>query len=250
MSINRVVVSGNLTRDPEMRSSQSGTNILTFGMAVNDRRRNPQTQEWEDYANFLDCVMFGNRTDYMYRTLRKGTKVVVEGKLRYSSWERDGQRRSKIEIVVDDIDFVSPRQTQGQGGYAPQNGGYQQSQGQGYGQGYQSQNQGYGQSQNQGYDQGYGQSQGQGYGQGYQSQSQGQGYGQGPSYNAPATAPQGAQGYGNTSAPQGTPAQPEVAQQAPAPAPSQGSTAPAPSSSAPGVTAPPETDVYDEDIPF
>ena len=122
MSINKVVVSGNLTRDPEIRAAQSGTNILNFGMAVNDRRRNPQTGEWEEYPNFVDCVMFGNRADYMYRTLRKGMKVVVDGRLSYSSWERDGQRRSKLEVVVNDIDFISPRQ---QGGYAPQQGGQQ-----------------------------------------------------------------------------------------------------------------------------
>ncbi len=122
VSINRVVISGNLTRDPELRSTQSGMNILTFGMAVNDRRRNAQTGEWEDYANFVDCVLFGNRADFLSRTLHKGIKVVVEGKLRYSSWERDGQRRSKLEVVVDDVDFVSPRQQQG--GYAPQQNGY------------------------------------------------------------------------------------------------------------------------------
>lgn len=130
MSINRVTISGNLTRDPEVRSTQSGMNILTFGMAVNDRRRNNQTGEWEDYANFVDCVLFGNRADFLSRTLRKGTKVVVEGKLRYSSWERDGQRRSKLEVVVDDLDFVSPRQQQG--GYAPQ-GNYNNAAQGGYG---------------------------------------------------------------------------------------------------------------------
>lgn len=109
MSINRVVISGNLTRDSEIRSTQSGMNILTFCVAVNDRRRNNQTNEWEDYANFVDCVLFGNRADFLSRVLHKGTKVMVEGKLRYSTWERDGQRRSKIEIVVDDVDFFSPR---------------------------------------------------------------------------------------------------------------------------------------------
>ena len=87
-------------------------------------------QEWEDYANFVDCVLFGNRADFLSRTLRKGTKVVVEGKLRYSSWERDGQRRSKLEVVVDDLDFVSPRQQQG--GYAPQ-GNYNNAPQGGYG---------------------------------------------------------------------------------------------------------------------
>ncbi len=134
MSINRVTLSGNLTRDPEIRSTQSGMNILNFGMAVNDRRRNSATGEWEDYANFVDCVLFGNRADFLSRTLHKGIKVVVEGKLRYSSWERDGQRRSKLEVVVDDLDFITPRQ---QGNYQPggyangQQGGYQNNQ-QGY----------------------------------------------------------------------------------------------------------------------
>lgn len=113
MSINRVVISGNLTRDPELRSSQSGTNILTFGMAVNDRRRNPQTGEWEDYANFVDCVLFGNRAEWLARDLHKGKKVFVEGKLRYSTWERDGQRRSKLEVVADDIDYDRPPRQQG-----------------------------------------------------------------------------------------------------------------------------------------
>ena len=120
MSINRVNISGNLTRDPELRATQGGTSILTFGMAVNDRRRNPQSGEWEDYPNFVDVVVFGNRCDFLNKTLRKGKKVHIEGKLRYSSWEKDGQKRSKIEVVVDDIDFELPPKQQTQQGYAPQ----------------------------------------------------------------------------------------------------------------------------------
>lgn len=128
MSINRVNISGNLTRDPEMRATQSGTSILTFSVAVNDRRRNPQTGEWEDVPNYIDCVVFGNRAEPLSRFLSKGTKVAVEGKLRWSQWERDGQKRSKIEVIVDEVEFLSSRnQQQGQGGYQPQ-GGYQQSQ--------------------------------------------------------------------------------------------------------------------------
>lgn len=107
MSINRVNISGNLTRDPELKATQGGTPVLTFGVAVNDRRRNPQTGEWEDYPNFVDCVVFGGRADLLSRFLSKGSKVAVEGKLRYSSWERDGQRRSKLEIIVDDIEFMT-----------------------------------------------------------------------------------------------------------------------------------------------
>lgn len=120
MSINRVNISGNLTRDPELRMTTGGTQVLSFGVAVNDRRRNPQTGEWEDYPNFVDCTMFGTRAEAVSRYLAKGSKVAIEGKLRYSSWERDGQRRSKLEVIVDEIEFMSRGQGQtGQGGYAP-----------------------------------------------------------------------------------------------------------------------------------
>ena len=109
MSINRVIISGNLTRDPELRQTQSGMAVLSFGVAVNDRRKNNQTGEWEDYANFIDCTMFGTRAQNIQRFLSKGTKVTIEGKLRWSQWERDGQKRSKIEVIVDDIDFGGNR---------------------------------------------------------------------------------------------------------------------------------------------
>ena len=127
MSINRVVISGNLTRDPELRRTQSGMAIMSFGVAVNDRRRNQQTGEWEDYANFVDCTMFGNRAESLSNYLSKGTKVAIEGKLRYSSWERDGQKRSKLEVVVDELEFMSSRDRQQGGGYQGgyQNNGYQ-----------------------------------------------------------------------------------------------------------------------------
>lgn len=107
MSINRVIVSGNLTRDPELRATASGMPVLGLGIAVNDRRRNQQTGEWEDYPNFIDCTMFGARAESVSRFISKGSKVAIEGKLRWSQWERDGQKRSKIEIIVDDIEFMS-----------------------------------------------------------------------------------------------------------------------------------------------
>lgn len=110
MSINRCNISGNLTRDPEMRALRNGTQVLSFGVAVNDRRKNPQTGDWEDYPNFVDCTMFGTRAEAVGRYLAKGTKVAIEGKLRYSSWEKDGQRRSKLEVIVDEIELMSQRQ--------------------------------------------------------------------------------------------------------------------------------------------
>lgn len=109
MSINRVVISGNLTRDPDLRSTASGMPVLGFGVAVNDRRKNQQTGEWEDYPNFIDCTMFGARAQSVSRFLSKGNKVAIEGKLRWSQWERDGQKRSKIEVIVDEIEFMTSR---------------------------------------------------------------------------------------------------------------------------------------------
>ncbi len=119
MSINRVVISGNLTRDPELRATATGMQVMNIGVAVNDRRRNPQTGEWEDYPNFVDCVMFGTRAEAVSRYLSKGSKVAIEGKLRYSSWEKEGQRRSKLEVIVDEIEFMSRGQQCEAGGYAP-----------------------------------------------------------------------------------------------------------------------------------
>lgn len=109
MSINRCCISGNLTRDGELRSTQSGMAVLQLGVAVNDRRKNQRTGEWEDYPNFVDCTMFGSRAEKLARYLTKGTKVAIDGRLRYSSWEQDGQKRSKLSVVVEDIEFMSRR---------------------------------------------------------------------------------------------------------------------------------------------
>lgn len=117
MSINRVCISGNLTRDPDLRSTQGGTPVLRMGVAVNERRKNPQTGEWEDYPNFIDCAMFGTRAEKLAQYLAKGTKVAIDGRLRYSSWEKDGERRSKLEVVVDEIEFMTRGGSQSQ---APQ----------------------------------------------------------------------------------------------------------------------------------
>ena len=127
MSINRVIISGNLTRDPELRQTAGGLPVLGFGVAVNDRRRNNQTGEWEDYPNFVDCTRFGTRAQSVMRFLSKGSKVVIEGKLRWSQWERDGQKRSKLEVIVDEIEFMSSRNGGGDGdayGNSFGNGGY------------------------------------------------------------------------------------------------------------------------------
>ena len=126
MSINKVLITGNLTRDPEVRTTASGSAILSFSVAVNDRRRDPSTGEWSDYANYIDCTMFGNRVDFFSRNLNKGSKVAVEGRLRWSQWEaKDGSKRSKIEVIADDIELMSSRGDGNSQGYAPVSaGGY------------------------------------------------------------------------------------------------------------------------------
>jgi len=146
VSINSVTISGNLTRDPELRQTQGGMAILSLGVAVNDRRRNPQSGEWEDYANFVDCTVFGNRAEALSKILTKGMKVCINGRLHYRSWQdQNGQNRSKLEVNVNEVDFMSSRNGNGGGGYQG-NGGYQSQgnggyQGQGNG-GYQQRNQG------------------------------------------------------------------------------------------------------------
>src|SRR5450759_1111845 len=110
MSINRVTITGNLTRDPELRTTGSGMSVLKLGVAVNDRRKNASTGEWEEIANFVDVTVFGARADALAKFLHKGSKLAIEGKLRWSSWESPaGEKRSKLEVVADDIEFLSSR---------------------------------------------------------------------------------------------------------------------------------------------
>lgn len=110
MSINRVIISGNIGMEPELRRTASGTSILSFSVAVNDRRKNPQSGEWEDYTNWVSCTMFGTRAESVSRFLTKGTKVAVDGKLHYSTWTaKDGGKRSKLDVTVDDLELLTPR---------------------------------------------------------------------------------------------------------------------------------------------
>lgn len=119
MSINHVSITGNLTREPEIRNTQSGTAVLSFGIAVNDRRKNASGQ-WEDVPNFFECVTFGNRATALSGILTKGMKVAIAGKLHYSSWETDGQKRSKVDIIAQEIELMQNRKPQqGQLGSEP-----------------------------------------------------------------------------------------------------------------------------------
>ena len=111
MTINKAIISGNLTRDAELRSTAGGMSVAKFSVAVNERMKNNQTGEWEDRPNFLDCTMFGKRAESLAQHLTRGAKVTVEGRLRWSQWEdrNGGGKRSKVEIVVDEIELMSGR---------------------------------------------------------------------------------------------------------------------------------------------
>ena len=111
MSVNQVALTGNLTRDPELRATQGGTDVLSFGIAVNDRRKNASGQ-WEDVPNFFECVTFGNRATALSDILTKGMKVAVAGKIHYSSWEKDGQKHSKVDIIANEIELMQNRKPQ------------------------------------------------------------------------------------------------------------------------------------------
>lgn len=113
-NINRVMLSGNLTRSPELKTTPGGMAVLQMGIAVNGRRKNSQTGQWEDVPNYFDLTMFGNRAQAVSQYLGKGTKVMVDGELRWRSWQdQSGQNRSKVEVIVNEIEFAraaQPRQ--------------------------------------------------------------------------------------------------------------------------------------------
>lgn len=111
MSINHVAITGNLTREPELRATQGGTAVLSFGIAVNDRRKNASGQ-WEDVPNFFECVTFGNRATALSDILTKGMKVAIAGKLHYSAWEKDGQKHSKVDIIANEVELMQNRKPQ------------------------------------------------------------------------------------------------------------------------------------------
>ncbi len=101
---NTVTVVGNVTRDPELRYTPSGQTIATFGLAVNRRWQNRQTQEWEEQVSFFDIKAWANLAENVADSIAKGTRVIVTGRLEQRSWETDnGDKRSKVEVVADEV---------------------------------------------------------------------------------------------------------------------------------------------------
>lgn len=122
-NLNKVMLIGRLTRDPETRTFPNGGKVAKFGFAVNNRKKNAQTGQWEDVPVFIDVDAFnrgeaGRQADLVEQYLRKGHQAYIEGSLWLDQWtDKDGQKRSKLKVVLDNVQFLEPRaEGSGEGG--------------------------------------------------------------------------------------------------------------------------------------
>ncbi len=115
MNINRVVLTGNLTRDPDLRTTPGGVSVCKLGIAVNGRRKNGATGQWEEKANFFRVTVFGQQGENCAQYLRKGRPVAIDGRLEWSQWENEGQKRESIDIIADTVQFLGGRDDAGNG---------------------------------------------------------------------------------------------------------------------------------------
>jgi single-strand DNA-binding protein len=123
-NINRVVLTGNLTRDPELRSLQSGTSVCSLRIASNSRRK--ENGEWVDKPNYFSVTVWGAQGENCARFLAKGRPVCIDGRLEWREWQdKEGNKRESIEVVAESVQFLGGRDENGGGGggYASQGGG-------------------------------------------------------------------------------------------------------------------------------
>ena len=106
-SYNRVILVGNLTRDPELRYIPSGTAVSEIGLAVNDRIK--RNEEWVDEPTFVDVTLWARTAEVANEYLSKGSKILVEGRLKLDSWEKDGQKRSKLRVIAEKMMMLGGR---------------------------------------------------------------------------------------------------------------------------------------------
>jgi single-strand DNA-binding protein len=114
-SYNRVILLGNLTRDPELRYIPSGMAVSDIGLAVNHRYKN-NNGEWVDEATFVDVTMWGRTAEIANEYLSKGSPVLIEGRLKLDTWEKEGQKHSKLRVVCERMQLVGGPRGEGQGG--------------------------------------------------------------------------------------------------------------------------------------
>ena len=109
-NINRVIITGNLTSDPELRSLPSGTSVCKLRVACNTRRKDNSTGEWVDKPNYFDVTVWGAQGENCARYLSKGRPVAVDGRLEWREWESpEGQKRQAIDIIADSVQFLGGR---------------------------------------------------------------------------------------------------------------------------------------------
>jgi single-strand DNA-binding protein len=107
-SFNRVILIGNLTRDPELRYLQSGMAVVDLGLAVNDKRKNA-AGEWVDETTFVDVTVWGRTAEVAGEYLTKGSPVFIEGRLKLDTWETEGQKRSKLKVVCEKMQLIGAK---------------------------------------------------------------------------------------------------------------------------------------------
>jgi single-strand DNA-binding protein len=114
-SVNQVILLGNLTRDPELRQTPSGQSVVSFSLALN-RAYKDQSGEWVEATDYIDVVAWGPLAERVAQYLNKGRRALVQGRLQSRSWEQDGQKRSKVEVLANDVTFVDSRSGDSEGG--------------------------------------------------------------------------------------------------------------------------------------
>ena len=118
-SLNHVILMGNLTRDPELRQTPSGQQVCSFSLALN-RSYKDQNGEWQEATDYIDVVAWGPLGERVAQYMSKGRRALVQGRLQSRSWEQDGQKRSKVEVLANDVTFLDSRG--GESGDAGSNG--------------------------------------------------------------------------------------------------------------------------------
>jgi single-strand DNA-binding protein len=114
-SVNQVILLGNLTRDPEVRQTPSGQSVVSFSLALNRAYKDQKTNDWVEATDYIDVVAWGPLAERVGQYLSKGRRALVQGRLQSRSWEQDGQKRSKVEVLANDVTFVDSRQEGGEG---------------------------------------------------------------------------------------------------------------------------------------
>ena len=121
-SVNQVILMGNLTRDPELRQTPSGQSVVSFSLALN-RSYKDQSGEWQEATDYIDVAAWGPLAERVAQYMTKGRRCLVQGRLQSRSWEQDGQKRSKVEVLASDVTFLDGRGEGGEGSSAGSFGG-------------------------------------------------------------------------------------------------------------------------------